>query len=447
MSRVSELTSRAANRARALARRYERAGWSVIDQSIVSVCNFVSILLLARFLPPAEFGAFALAQTGLLLVTSMQTSLLTQPHNVLGARLQGEEYRRFTGALVLAQLLGGVLLCAVLVLAGLALRRYGDAAAGAVVLALAGAALPWMGQEFVRRVFYTTSDSRAAASNDLLCYGSQLVGVLMLVHGPDVGQLSAVSALTVFGVSSLFAAGYGAWQLRDQIDFGWGAQFGLRLREAWAQVWNFGRWLLAHNVTVWFGANGHAWIVGGLLGAEAVGWYRAAIHLVNAINPLRQAAFLYLPARASVAFQNGGHAHLLPWVRGISSRLALPLLPLVLVLVAFPEQLLTLVYGERFAGMGLGPILALATLAQSIGFLRYPMEVAILATGASRSLFQLHLLPVVLLPTLGVALIASLGLIGVPWSMLSISIMLFVVTWLVYRQLMTSPALPAAQRG
>jgi len=316
-----------------------------------------------------------------------------------------------------------------------------------VVLALAGAALPWMAQEFVRRVFYTTSDSRAATSNDLLCYGSQLVGVLLLVYGPDVGQLSAVSALAIFGVSSLFAAGYGAWQLRDQIDFGRGAQFGVRLREAWAQVWNFGRWLLAHNVTVWFGANGHAWIVGGLLGAEAVGWYRAAIHLVNVINPLRQAAFLYLPARASLAFQRGGHAHLLPWVRGMSSRLALPLLPLVLVLVAFPEQLLTLVYGERFAGMGLGSILALATLAQTISFLRYPMELAILATGASRSLFHIHLLPVVLLPTLGVALIASLGLIGVPWSMLSISIMLFVVTWLVYRQLMISPALPAAQRG
>jgi O-antigen/teichoic acid export membrane protein len=441
------MKARMADHVRAASRRYERAGWSVVDQSIVSACNFMSVLLLARFLPPAEFGAFVLAQTGLLLVTGLQTSLLTQPHNVLGARLQGDAYRRFTGALVLAQLLAGALLSAVLVLIGAAVYRYGDAAAGVVVLALAGAALPWMAQEFVRRVMYTTSDTRRAAANDLLCYGLQLAGVWLLVREARAEQLSAVSALSIFGGSSLVAALFGVWQLRREIGFAAGARFGASLRRAWAQVWHFGRWLLAQNVTVWLGANGHAWLVGALLGVEAVGLYRAAIHLVNVINPLRQAAFAYLPARGSVAYQSGGHAGLWRWVRRISPRLTLALLPFVVVLVAMPEAMLALVYGDRFAGLGLGPILALATLAQTISFLRYPMECAVLATGATRSLFQIHLLPIVLLPTLGTALIASFGLLGVPWSMLLISGVLFIVTCLVYRQLMV-PALPAAvQRG
>jgi O-antigen/teichoic acid export membrane protein len=440
MAGLGPLTARMSAHLRAFSRRYDRAGWSVIDQSIVSASNFTSVLLLARFLPAAEFGVFALAQTALLLLTSLQTSLLTQPHNVLGAGLRDSEYRRFTGALVLAQLLTGTLLCAVLVPIGLALRGFGDAATGLLVLVLAGAAPAWMAQDFVRRVMYTTSDSRRAAANDLLCYGLQLAGVVWLVRS---AHASAASALAVFGISSLVASAFGAWQLRREIEFGRGAQ----LRRVWSQVWNFGRWLVAQNVTVWLGANGHAWLVGGLLGTEAVGLYRAAIHLVNVLNPLRQATFAYLPARAAVAYQSRGHTGLLRWVRGISSRLFLPLVPFVLVLIVFPERILSLVYGDRFAGMGLGPILALATLAQAVSFLRYPMELAVLATGATRLLFYIHLLPVVLLPTVGAALVTALGLIGVPWSMLFISGTLFIVTCLVYRQRMVPVFPAAAHRG
>lgn len=442
MPGVGGLTAALIGPARVLSRRYRRVGWSVIDQSIVSASNFVSVLLLARFLPAAEFGAFVLAQTGLLLVTSLQTSLLTQPHNVLGARLRGEEYRRFTGALVLAQLLAAALVCAALAMIGVVLWGFGEANAARVVMALAAAALPWMAQEFVRRVLYTTSDTRQAALNDLLCYALQIAGVWLVVRDTRAEQLTAVSALAVFGASSFVAALFGAWQLRRRVLL----EFSARARQTWAQVWHFGRWLLAQNVTVWLGANGHAWLVGALLGAEAVGLYRAAIHLVNVINPLRQAAFAYLPSRASVTYQNRGHVGLLRWVRGIVPRIAVPILPFALMLVVFPEQALTWVYGDRFAGLGLAPILALATLAQTISFLRYPMEVAVLATGATRALFCIHLLPVVLLPILGVTLIGSLGLIGVPWSMLAISVALFAVTCLVYRQQMT-PTLPALAQG
>lgn len=422
--------------------KYRRAGWSVIDQSIVSAANFLSILLLARFLPPAQFGVFVLAHTGLLLLTSLQTSLVTQPHNILGAKLAAQEYRRFTGALLAVQLAAGVLVCLILALAGVVMRRYFSAEAGGALLALSLAAPPWMAQEFVRRVLYTRSESRSAAVNDLLSYGLQLLGVGLLVRhgGPEL--LKASSALLIFGASSLAALLLGLWQLRGHLGFEARA-FGQRLRAVWAQVWEFGRWLLAQNVVTWMGANGHAWVVGALLGAESVGLYRAAIHLVNIINPLRQAAFAYLPARASVAFQASGHAGLAHWVKHVSTRLFLPLAPVAVVLIVLPEQVLGLVYGGKFAGLGLGAILALATVAQIIAFLKFPMEVAVMSMGSPRSLFLVNLLPVALLMTAGVALIVALGIWGVPLSSILISSVLFLSTWLVYRRLV-NPALPAA---
>lgn len=435
----------AADRIRRLWRNHGQAAWSLADQSIISAANFLSILLLARFLPAVEFGVFMLMHTGLLLITSLQTSLLTQPHNILGAKLEGAAYHRFTGALVLAQALFGSLLCGVLAIVGVVLWHAVSRDVGIAIVALALAAMPWMAQEFVRRVLYTTSATRRAAANDSLCYGLQLAGVVLLVSFAAPAQLNAVSAIAIFGASSLVAVVFGAWQLRRQTTFHGKEFFHRYARAAWARVWNFGRWLLGQNVTTWLGANGHVWVVGALLGAEVVGLYRAAIHLVNVINPLRQAAYAYLPARGSVAFKTGGHAGLSRWVRRVSWRLFLPLAPIVLVLVAMPERMLALAYGDKFSGMGLGIILALAVVAQTISFARYPMETAVLASGAPRWLFYINLLPIALLATLGVALILSLGIVGVPLSMLAISVASFAATYFIYRRLMNPASINSTQ--
>ncbi|MBI3897910.1 MAG: oligosaccharide flippase family protein [Gammaproteobacteria bacterium] len=424
-------------------RNYHAASWSLIDQSIVSLANFLSVLLLARFMAAAEFGGFVLAQTGLLLVTSLQTSLLTQSHNVLGAKLKGKCYRRFTGAVIVMQIVAGLGVCLLLALAGCGLFLSGARANGILWMTLAAAAFPWMAQEFVRRVLYTRSAARAAAMNDVICYGLQLIGVLLLVRYLSTSSLTAVAVLLVFGGSSLIAVLFGVYQLRDHVEFAWRVRFQRRLRASTARVWRFGGWLLAQNVTTWFGANGHAWVVGALLGTEVVGLYRAAIHLVNLINPLRQAAFVYLPARASLMFAANGYTGLACWVRHVGTRLLLLLAPLVLLLVVFPEQLLRLMYGGKFSGMGLGLILALAAAAQAISFARYPLEVAVLAAGEPRRLFHINLLSIALLLTCGIGLIVSFGIVGIALSMLLISIVLYIATAVIYRRVLH----PAVRRS
>jgi len=402
----------------------------------MSAANFLSILLLARFMSAAEFGVFVLAHTGLLLMTNLQNALVTQPHNILGAKREAGDYARFTGVLVLVQILASFVLCALIAMVGYIAWRYYAETFGGVLMALAGAAMPWMAQEFVRRVLYTQNETRAAALNDVVSYGLQLLGIVALMFYGRENEITASLALFVFGASSFIAVLLGVWQLREHVSFGWRDGFRDRFSKTVAEVWGFGKWLVAQSITTWMGANGHAWVVGGMLGAQAVGLYRAAIHLVNVINPLRQAAFSYLPSRGSVAFKTGGYDGLSAWVKRMSSWLFLPLFPVAFVLIVFPEQILGLVYGDKFSGQGLGIILALATVAQIIAFFRFPMEVAVLSIGSSRSLFYVNLLPVVLLATVGVALIASFGIVGVPLSGMVIGVVLLIATYVVYRRLM-----------
>jgi len=271
--------------------RFRPAAWAFADQCVVSAANFITMYLFARYMGTSAFGAYAIAQTALLLITSMQSALLAQPHNVLGARLEGLAYRRFTAALLVAQLAGSILLCALLAGAGLLIGESLSPGTGSIVLALSFAALPWMGQELVRRVLYTRGQSRAAFINDLLTYGLQIAGAIVLVRalGEDA---RAESALAVLGGSSLAGIAAGAWQLRGHVAFR--ALDRATLRASLVEVWSYGKWLSAQNALAWVGAQGHSWIVVLLLGAEQVGIYRAVTHLVNLLNPIRQAALFFM---------------------------------------------------------------------------------------------------------------------------------------------------------
>ena len=424
----------------AIPARFRPAAWALADQCVVSAANFLTVFIFARYLSATAFGEFAVAQTALLLLTSLQGALLAQPHNVLGAGLPDARYQRFTAALLVAQCAGSLLLCTLMAAAGFAAAQSYAPRGGSVLFALALATLPWIGQELVRRVLYTRGASRAAFANDLLTYGLQTGGAFWLVVALDKGT-RAEDALLVLGGSSLVGMLLGAWQLRGHVSFRGLDRAGLRA--SLAEVWQSGKWLGAQNMLAWVGAQGHAWVVALMLGAEQVGLYRATTHLVNLLNPIRQAAYNYLPARGSLAFRDGGTAGLSLWAGRTFRLLALAPLPICVALIAFPSQLLAFAYGESFATPELALILALSAAGQIFNFVKYPYDIGILVLGAPRTIFYLYLVPVLLLFTVGVAAVYLLGILGVPLSGLLMNAALLVGTIAAYLRL-ASRRLPHA---
>jgi len=412
-------------------------GWALGDQCLVSAANFLTIYLFARHLETSHFGAFMLAYVGLQLLTSMQNAFLTQPHNVLAAALPPLEYRRFTGAVLLMQMCACAAVGAALGLIGWLVWRAWSPAAGSVLIALAVAAIPWLAQEFVRRVLYTRGDSRAAAKNDFVAYGLQLSGALLLA-GLWADRASPETALAVLGGASLAGVAVGWWQLRDHVSLGEG--MAAALGRTWHEVWQFGKWLTGQNTLVWLGGQGDTWIIGLILGPEQVGLYRAATHLANVMNIVRQAAISYLPSRGSLAYHHGGAAALSRWVRKAWWWLLAALLPFCVVLAGFPGWLLGIAYGDRYATPEAALILALSTLAQCILFVKYPFDLGLLALRRTKAIFYIHLIPVVVLFTSGVSLIYFFGIIGAPLSAMLISSLLLFATWRTYTRLVREPA-------
>jgi O-antigen/teichoic acid export membrane protein len=403
------------------------AGWAIADQSVVSAANFLTIYLFARRLDSAAFGVLMLAYTGLLLLTSVQHALLAQPHNVLAAGLARDEYRRFTAVLTALQVLTCVIACGALAAAGAAVAQF-DPAAGRVIVVLAAVAAPWLAHEFVRRVLYTRQATRTAFVNDAVACGLQVAGAAALVLAPS--PPTPVAARGVLGGSAFVAALLGAWQLRDHVRFHRDVlhAFG----RVWREVWGFGKWLSAQNALAWAGTQGDVWLVTAMLGTEAVGVYRAATHLANIMNPLRQAAYSHLPARASLALEGGGPAALARWVARSRRLMLVAVAPFVAVLGCFPAWALDVAYGGRFAGNEAALILALVTLAQSIIFVKFAYDAGLLALRSTRSIFLVYLIPAGMLFTVGAAAIHFLGLLGVPVFSIASGIALLAATRFMY---------------
>src|SRR5947209_4532824 len=89
----------------AAARRgaFAPALWGLLDQACVSLFNFITVFVVSRYLDRSEFGRYTLGYAALLYLNGLQIALLGTPHNIIGPRLEGQKYRRFTMATVSTQ--------------------------------------------------------------------------------------------------------------------------------------------------------------------------------------------------------------------------------------------------------------------------------------------------------------------------------------------------------
>jgi O-antigen/teichoic acid export membrane protein len=417
--------------------RLSGVAWSVADQTVVSASNFLTIYLLARSMEIGEFGLYMAAWISLLFLVSLQSAMITEPHNVLGPAQTRDQYRRLTTVLATVLLAASVALALLLIAAGALTHTLAGGPYGRLMTLLGIIAVPWMGQEYVRRVLYTLSETRAACANDAVSYGLQVTGIMLLIGSTP--RPSAAMALAILGGSSFVALLVGSWQLRDHVAFA-----GLRLdagRSMWREAAGFGKWLLARNLVSWCGQYGHGWLLLGMLGPAALGTYKAAEHLLNIVNPLRLAACSYLPPRGSRVYAEGGIVALRSWVRDVYRSVGIAFAACVVVLMLFAKPLLDMAYGDRFGSQSLEWIIVLAGLLALITFGRVPLEMAIAATKQSRPLFWVHLWSVPLLVVTGPTLIHVFGIFGVPISGIIIGGVLLVLTCRALRRI-TGAATP-----
>lgn len=357
--------------------------WALADQALISGANFVTLILIAWALDDkTEFGRFSTVYSVLLFCNILQSTLITQSHNVLGATRSGDDYRLYTSSTAFGQLaLFAIQVLLVLPVATLASMQ--GWATASLIWALIPAVFGWQLQELVRRVLYTEGRYGAAFANDLIGFGGQMLVLagMFFLHARMGYTFNGTIALLVTAATTALAGAVGLWQLRASLSWRFG-------RRELAENWHFGKWLLGGEVLGFFSSLQMQVLWAALLvGTAASADLRAAQIL---FGPMRVITFFLgtvLPIRFARALHERGTLAMHANVRSVYAVLA-PLVGVYCALLAlFPRPLLKLIYPDEFASNEAVVVLMLYAATAFLGYMQMVMAAALTAARQTRYIF------------------------------------------------------------
>ncbi|RKK05378.1 hypothetical protein EBE87_21745 [Pseudoroseomonas wenyumeiae] len=331
-----------------------RGSWTMADQMVVSGGTFLVNLLLARQLPAAEYGVFAVLLGGMLTLQLPGSALLLYP---LSVRLQAMDSKAERAVLMRSTLALTLLLAVVL---GLVLVP------ALIAFGRAELALPallcfvfWHLQEATRRSLFSTFRHQAAIFGDSISYvGQGLIVIGLGIHG----ALTLPNVYLGMAATSLLAVGVQWVQLRLPL------RGLLPLRRVAAEAWAFGAgWSLVNGILSQLRGQILAWAVafeGGIAAAAAL---QAASNVVNMANPLLISLGNIIPQAVARAHRQGPAE---AWHAARSyAYLALPFfLGYAALVLAVPEPILRLFYGAGSSYADLATVLRLLVVGALLGY-------------------------------------------------------------------------------
>lgn len=380
---------------RRIGRRAGRSSVQVLAISFLKVAVlFGGIAVIARLVPPAEYGIFALAMPAVALAQTLSTFGL--PQAVVQRRAIGHAEASTLFWLNLA--FAAIAAAAVVALAGPAARIFDSAEVAPVFRALAGAVLLAAAVGFyggiLRRRLRT-------ARFEAIVLGGEVAGLAAAIAAALAGASYWALVIQQFTVQIVTAAGAVAatrWWPSSPAR--------ARLGAVWDAV-GFGGWVagvgLLNKVMTYAGTA----VAGAQIGPAASGLYSRAVRLGN-LPPLR----IMQPLSGTIVPTLSRLQDDPPGLRAVYERLIsranLMLMPAAVMLAAGAEPVVALLLGPDWAAAA--PLLAWMSLLTLRAGANHGLRYAMLAAGASRALFLVTLLRTILVVA-AIVLAAPHGLV------------------------------------
>ncbi len=408
---------------------------ALLDQGLFSGAGFLVNLLLARWLAPASYGAFAVAFAVFLFIAGFHNVLLLEPLTVMGpGRHSGNLPAYFRAQFAIHfVLVGGLALAGVL--AGLVAWRMvpGSPLVGAIfgsALMLPLLLLLWL----ARRMCYVHHRPGVAVAGSGAYLVLIIAGLAALRH---FGWATPFLAFLLMGLASVIASGVlverlGSPQHQEQ-------HSAIPWRAALRENWTYGRWLVGSAVLYSISSQMQMFLVAGIVGLGTAGVLRAMqLPSLLMTQVITATGLLFLPI-LSRDFGNKRVVHM-------RHKAAMLNVGLCLISVLFASFLLLcsrwsehLLFGGKYAAFAwLMPVLALVPLANGVST-GYSM--ALRASGRPHFDLLSNIIAAPLSVLSAFFFIHWWGVAGAAASMVLSFTVISVVTLVCFRQAGTTPHL------
>jgi O-antigen/teichoic acid export membrane protein len=380
-------------------RQKKAVAWGFIDQALSSATNFGLSVLAGRLLGPQGLGTVFLAFSVYLIALMLQRSLVTETLLAVTSALDPEERAKTAGHGLTMSLLGAVLATGLV----MALAMVTTGAIGTALFLIA----PWLVgalvQDFWRSLLFREGRASVAAANDAVWL------VVMALAVPICWKIGTDSAvMAAWGLGACGGAVVGFWQTRVLPS---------RVRDSWAwwskKAWPFGRWNAATSIVGAVGSNIEAFVLVGIIGASALGGFRAVQSLFAPLSLIAPAVGLPgLPAIARAYADDFHRARSL--ALGISGIAVAASIGFFAFLFLGGWRLLTALFGadfEQYRDLMFPVAIGQMFAAASVGF-----ELLIKVQQRGRFLLFSRLFVVVFGLVLVATGAAAFGLTGAAWA-------------------------------
>lgn len=375
---------------------------AAVDQGVISLSNFIATIILARNVDPTQLGVYGVGFVTLRLVRAVQEGLIVQPMTVFGAGMDEGEFKPYATSTSLFQIGLALASAAAVAVSGWILTELGNDTAGPTLFALWLPFLWWQMLEYVRRMLYTRGLLFNAVINSVIANAVRIAIMVALVNQ---GKLTGATGLEAIAWGSLAALIPGVWFTRHF----WTRKFN-NLRDTWDRNWNFGRWLLGGTLTNWVAVEFYPILTAGLISFAAAGAYRAIQNLVAPVHLLLRATDTFLTPRTANLYEKNGQRALTYTLRRVYLAVGIPIMGILTIAVLFPQELLSLVYGDTYIAYSNGVILM--AIFYALLFAYWPLQSIFKASQHSRPIFIANILAIICMFTVGIWAILNWGVYG-----------------------------------
>ncbi len=400
---------------------------AVLDQGLISGPNFLMGILLARWLAPEQYGAFALAFAAFLLLSLFYQALLIEPQSVLGPSAYRDSQRHYLGLLLRIQT--GVALATFLVLGLSAWLVRELAPSGSLWRALAGITftapcvlLFWL----VRGACYVKLAPQTAVIGGVF-YSSLVLGGLFVACRWSL--LSPFAAFLLMALAAAATSGLLLIRLRPALKLKTGIPTSIGIVR---QHWAYGRWALASAVVTWIPWNIYYALLGKFVGMTQAGSLRA---LLNLFSPMAQGCtalcLLFLPYAARISQDDG-----LAGIRNLAKKITLLFAGASIgywgIIILFREPILRFLYAGKY--LGVSSLLSWVALAAVLWTSAYGPAVALRGMQSPASVFVFYAASSASTLAIGIPAVRWFGLRGAILAIIGSSAVALVVGLVVLRR-------------
>jgi O-antigen/teichoic acid export membrane protein len=334
----------------------KKGSFAVLDQGLFAGANFLTNILLARWMEPTQYGAFAIAHSVFLLLASFHAAVLTEPMLVFGPGKYAEKFKKYLGILFYGHCGITGAIAVILLVTAMVFRHLGSQDIAGALMGLSISAPFILLMSLARHAFYVRVQPQWAATGGGIYVALLLAGI----SGLYLGQwLSPALALVAMGIASLAVSLWLSTILRPQ----W-RSVGSNLAPAAVlrDHWGYGHWSASAVVLMWFPNNIYYVTVPIWVGLDGAAALRVITTFVMPIlNIFVGVSNLLFPVLArQVRLGNASTFYLT--VRRVLKLLATASIVYFLLLLTLRGSLLNWLYGDKYQNvadlllvMGLSP--------------------------------------------------------------------------------------------